>query len=144
MPLPQVAGWLIDLRTADAIFTSQSNARIDHCVGLCKAGRLQFCHEEEKLFKASAALKHAFIDACDCLRFPDEAVSQKCVSLLSSPICQKLFKGNRAAIFLTATAACHNLGVLSDHRSPLFATVFDLCKHFGVHTFSADEYFALI
>jgi hypothetical protein len=43
---------------------------------------------------------------------------------------------------LTAMAACSDFGVISDHRSPIFSTVFDLCKHFGIPTFSADEYFA--
>jgi hypothetical protein len=142
MTLPGVSGWLIDFRTADAIFSSGSNVRIDHCVDLCAAGSLFFCHEEEKLFKGASALKQAFIDDCDCLRFPDPVVMQKCVSVQGSPICKKLFKGNKTAIILTATAACHNFGVISDHRSPIFSTVFDLCKHFGIPTYSADEYFA--
>jgi hypothetical protein len=142
MALPEVSGWLIDFRTADAIFNSKSNVRVDHCVDLCNSGKLFFSHEEEKLFRGQPALKQAFIDDCDCLRFPDNAVMQKCVSVQSNPICKNLFKGNRLAIILTATAACHNFGVISDHRSPVFSTVFDLCTHFGIPTYSADEYFA--
>ena len=142
MALPQVAGWLIDFRTADSIFDSGSNERIDHCVNLCGTGLLFFCHEEEKLFKGAPTLKQAFIDDCDCLLFPDQATMQKCVSVQGSPICKKLFKGNRTAIILTATAACRNFGVISDHRSPIFNTVFDLRKHFGIPTYSANEYFA--
>ncbi|MBR1269440.1 hypothetical protein JQ629_18160 [Bradyrhizobium sp. AUGA SZCCT0222] len=135
---------MIDFRTADSIFSSGSNARIDHCIGLCGSGELFFCHEEEKLFKGAPALKQVFIDDCDCLLFPDQAVMQKCVSVQSNPICKKLFKGNRPAIILTATAACRNFGVISDHRSPVFNTVFDLCKHFGIPTYTADEYFTAL
>jgi hypothetical protein len=144
MALPGVSGWLIDFRTADVIFSSKSNVRIGHCVDLCNSGELFFCHEEEKLFKGHPALKQAFIDDSDCLRFPDNDVMQKCVSVQSSPICKNLFKGNRLAIILTATAACMNFGVVSDHRSPVFNTVYDLCKHFGIPIFSADEYFAAL
>ncbi|MGO3927393.1 hypothetical protein [Rhodopseudomonas pseudopalustris] len=141
--LPVVSGWIIDHRTANAVFSSGSNVRINHCVGLCSAGSLFFCHREEKLFKATPALKQAFIDDADCLIFPDSDISKKCVSVQTSPICKKLFKGTReVAIVITATAACKNFGVISDHRSPMFNTIFDLCKHFKVPTFSADEYFA--
>jgi hypothetical protein len=141
MALPGVAGWMIDFRTAEAIFLSKSNERISHCVELCKAGQLLFCHDEEKAFRSSPTLKQTFIDDSACVCFPDNDVMQKCVSVHSNPICKRLFKGNRPAVLLTATAACRNFGVLSDHRSPIFATVYDLCTHFGVPTFSADEYF---
>lgn len=100
MALPQVSGWLIDFRTADSIFSSGSNVRIDHCLELCGAGGLFFCHEEEKLFKATPKLKQAFMDNCDCLLFPDHDVMQRCVSVQNNPICKKLFNGNRLAIIL--------------------------------------------
>ena len=145
MTLPTVAGWIIDYRTADAIFASGSNVRIDHCIDLCNGGTLYFCHREEKLFKAIPALKQAFIDDADCLLFPDATVAKKCVSVQSSPICGKLFKGTKEeAIITAATAACKNYGVITNHRSPAFNTVYDLCKHFHIPTFTADEYFALI
>jgi hypothetical protein len=44
-------------------------------------------------------------------------------------------------LFLTATAAENNFGVISDHRSISFTTVFDLCNQFGVPVMSANEYF---
>ena len=144
MTLPNVDGWLIDFRTADAIFASGSNVRIDHCVDLCSRGKLLFCHHDEKQFKGMPTLKEVFIDDQDCLVFPDSCVAQQCVDVQNSPISEKLFKGNKSAVVLTALAACKNMGVISDHRSPVYNTVYDLCKHFHIPTFSADEYFNLL
>lgn len=145
MTLPAVTGWMIDHRTADAIFSSGSNVRIDHCIERCNGGTLFFCHKEEKFFKATTVLKQAFIDGSNCLLFPDNDVSSKCVSVQNSPICKQIFAGAReAAIFITATAACRNYGVITNHKSDAFKTVYDLCKHFHIPVFTADEYFALV
>jgi hypothetical protein len=145
MSLPPVSGWIIDFITADAIFASGSNVRINHCVDLCKSGALFFCHREEKLFKGAPPLKQAFIDDASCLLFPDHDISKKCLSVQASPICKKMFKGTKeVAIVITATAACKNFGVISDHRSPVFATVYDLCNHFSIPAYTAEEYFDMI
>jgi hypothetical protein len=69
---------------------------------------------------------------------------QRCVDVSNNPKCKKLLKGNQGAIVLTAIASCRQYGVISDHRSPIFTTVYDLCTHFGVPVFSADEYFNLL
>jgi hypothetical protein len=144
MALPNVSGWLIDFRTAKSIFESLNNERIDHCVGLCAAQSLFVCHQEEKYFKDMSVLRQNFIDDQNCICFPDLDVMNTCVNVSQNPLCKKLLKGGETAILLTAIAACKNYGVISDHRSPIFSTVYDLCHHFGIHTFSANEYFALI
>jgi hypothetical protein len=69
---------------------------------------------------------------------------QRCVDVSNNPKCKKLLKGNQSAIVLTAISSCRNYGVISDHRSPISNTVYDLCTHFGVPVFSADEYFNLL
>jgi hypothetical protein len=144
MPLPRVSGWLIDYRTASAIFSSGSNTRIDHCVNMCAQNDLQICHHEESLFKGEKALKTVFIDDQNCICVPDQDIVQQCINVANNPKSKSLVMGNQTAIYLTAIASCRDYGVISDHRSPFFTTVFDLCNHYGIPIFSADDYFALI
>lgn len=141
MTLPVVEGWMIDFRTAEAIFASGSNVRIGHCVSLCASGRLLTCHCEAPLFKNNAALKRSFIDQ-DRVIVPDDDVMQRCISIAGLPLAKSRLGGNQSAIFITAMAAANGFGVISDHRSPVFTTVYDLCDHFGIPIFSADEYFS--
>jgi hypothetical protein len=47
-------------------------------------------------------------------------------------------------VFITAVAIAQQLGVISDHISPKFATVHDFCAAYGVPVLTADQYFALI
>jgi hypothetical protein len=143
MPLPLVEGWLIDFRTARTIFVSGNNQWISHCVGLCEEGRLHFCHCERELFKDMPILKATFLDNQNCTWEPDEDVFQRCVPIGASPAGQNRLMGNEAAVFLTAIAASRNFGVISDHRSPVFTTVYDLCNTYGVPVLSAAEYFEL-
>jgi hypothetical protein len=144
MPLPTVTGWLIDFHTAELIFKSQSNQRIDHCVQQCSAGLLKICHHEEKLFKANPLLRQPFLADQSCVCFPDKAIMQQCANISANPICKKLLAGNASALPLTAIASSRNYGVISDHRSIIFSTVFDLCDCYGIPIMSADEYFAAI
>jgi hypothetical protein len=131
MPLPKVSGWLIDYLTADAIFKSKSNQRITHCVGECSKGLLQICHHEEKLFKANAELRQVFLTDQNCICFPDKQIMQQCANIANNPLCKKLLAGNLSALALTAIASCRNFGVMSDHRSIYFNTVFDFAIILG-------------
>lgn len=113
---------------------------------MCTQGHLKICHLEERLFKSEVALKDAFIDQKKCVCIPDQAIMQGCINVANNPICKRMLKseGRDVAIYLTAIAACKDMGVISDHRSPYFATVANLCDHFGIPNFSADDYFAQI
>lgn len=144
--LPPVSGWLIDYRTALTVFESGSNVRIDHCQQMCSQGLFHICHLEERLFKSEPALKEAFLDTQSCIYVPDQAIMQQCINVSKNPICKQLIngEGRQTAIYLTAIAACENMGVISDHRSPFFKTVADVCSHFGIPSYTADDYFALI
>jgi hypothetical protein len=66
---------------------------------------------------------------------------RRCATVSANPLDKQPLAGNDAAIFLTATALSKNFGVISNHRSPVFATVYDLCMIYGVPIFSADGYF---
>ena len=140
---PNVSGWLIDFQTAQSIFASGSNARIDHCIDMCISSDLHICHLEEKLFKGHATLRPPFLTDQNCICHPDHAIMQKCINVSNNPKCKKLLRSNQTAIVLTAIASCRSYGVISDHRSSYFNTVYDLCDHFGVPIFTADEYFTL-
>lgn len=144
MTLPHVAGWVIDFRTAREIFSSGSNSRITHCVGLCNAGQMHICHCEERLFRDDLRLRAPFIDDGNCVLVPDERVAQRCIAISSNPLAARRIRGNEAAIFITALAAEKGLGVISNHRSLTFTTVFDLCSALGVPIFSANDYFAAL
>lgn len=141
MALPPVTGWVIDFRTAREIWASQSNARINHTLDKCKAGDIHICHCEEANFKSFPALRAAFIEDQDCVYAPDNDITDRCIALSDHQMDKRLFKGNQAALFITAIAAANNFGVISDHRSTAFATVYDLCEEFGIPVLSADEYF---
>ncbi len=141
MALPPVHGWIIDYRTADAIFLSGSNIRINHCITLCQTGLLHVCHCEEGKFRASHSLKGPFISSQCCVFEPDEEILERCLDVKGNPVSDGLLTGNEAALFMTATALTKDFGVISDHRSPKFATVYDLCNTYGVPIFSADQYF---
>jgi len=144
MPLPHVQGWMIDFRTAHSIFASQSNARIAHCVARCHDHSLHICHHEEQRFRDDDLLVSAFIvDQC-CTYEPDDDVYARCPAVAANPNGKSVLTGNKAAIFITATALSKHFGVISNHVSPRFATVHDLCAAFGVPVLTADEYFSLI
>jgi hypothetical protein len=143
-PLNGVSGWLIDFETAKAIFDSGDNFRIDHIVELCTDNALHICHCEEKLFKGHPPLAAPFLQDNKCVCYPDKQIMQNCVNVSANPICKKLLKGNQTPIFLTAIASCRNLGMISDHRSPVFTTTFDLCTHFGIPALSSTRYFATL
>jgi hypothetical protein len=143
MTLPIVSGWVIDFRTARAIFSSGSNERISHCVDLCNAKRLFLCHCDEPQFKEVPALKAAFLDGAKCVVVPDDDILTRCVNIAETPVAdKKLLVGNDAAIFITAIAASKNYGVISDPRSALYNTVFDIGNFFGLPVLSANEYFS--
>jgi hypothetical protein len=144
MPLPPVDGWLIDFRTARAIFSSGSNERISHCVEMCATSKLHFPHCEEKLFKSDPSLKAPFIDQQNCLLEPDDDVFERCLAIDGNPVRQRLLQGNDAAIFMTAAALAKNLGVISDAEAHSFATVRELCDVYGIPNVSSDEYFAAL
>lgn len=144
MSPPNVSGWLIDYLTADVIFKSKSNQRIDHCIQRCTNGQLQICHHEEKLFRGNADLRQPFLSDQNCICFPDKQIMQRCADIASNPLCKKLLAGNMSALVLAGIASCRNYGVISDHRSIYFTTVFDLCANYGIPVLSADEYFALV
>jgi hypothetical protein len=141
MPLPPVSGWIIDFRTARSIFASGSNARISHCVELCGAGKLVACHYEEVQFKSDPKLKPAFLDGKNCIVVPDEDVMKRCISIAKTPLKKKRLIGTDAPLFIAAFAAANSFGVISDHRSPSFSTVSDICEHYGIPALTADQYF---
>lgn len=144
MGLPAVTGWVIDFRTARDIWVSGSNVRINHCIDRCKAGDLHICHCDEGHFKSLPALRAVFLDDQNCVYVPDNDIMGRCISISDHPKGQKVLKGNQAALFITAIAAAKNYGVISDHRSSKFSTVFDLCEEFGIPVLSADDYFAAL
>lgn len=137
------SGWVIDYMTAQTIFESGSNVRIDTCIKMCSEGSLHICHCEEKLFKGHTSLCGPFISDQNCIHYPDAEIRQQCINVADSPKAKKLLNGNQGAVVITALAACYQYGVISDHRSPVFNTVYDLCQHFGIPIYSADEFFAL-
>ncbi|CAA2106908.1 hypothetical protein MBUL_03900 [Methylobacterium bullatum] len=144
MPLPNVKGWLIDFRTAKAIFVTQSNARITHCVSRCHDGTLHICHTEAERFSNDPALAAPFmIDQCRIFE-PDEDVFHRCQAIGANGCGKPILASNETGVFLSAIAMAHNFGVISDHRSPKFATVFDMCAVLGVPVLSAEEYFGLV
>jgi hypothetical protein len=99
------------------------------------------CHCEANHFKKIPILKAAFFDNQNCEYTPDEDILRRCIGIANSPLAKKRLEGNEAAIFIPAIAASKNQGVISDHRSVIFMTTFDLCIHFGIPILSADEYF---
>jgi hypothetical protein len=144
MSLPEVDGWIIDFRTVRAIFESGSNQRIDHCVQGCKTGKLFACHEDRDDIKSHPALKAVFFDDQMCICVPDADVLARACTIASSDVAAKRMKGNEAAVFIAATAASKNLGVISDHTSFIFSTVSDICISIGVPVMTADQYFAAL
>lgn len=144
MTLPILPGWLIDFRTAREIFSSGSNERISHCVGLCGSGQLQICHCEEQEFKGVSQLKSAFIDEQNCIVVPDDDILERCLGISAGRLGSNILTGNNAAVFITAIAASRGYGVISNHRSISFSTAYDLCKLYGIPVYSADKYFELL
>lgn len=144
MTLPAVSGWMIDFRSARSIFESGNNHQISHCVEACSNGTFRYSHREHELFKEDAALKAAFVDQ-QCRCFPDQQVLQAALGIRNSPLAKKMLAGSRdGGIFIAAIASTRNYGVISDHRSLVFPTVFDLCKHYGIPVLSTAEYFDAI
>jgi hypothetical protein len=142
MSLPKVKGWIIDYRTACDIFDSQSNIRIAHCIARCQDGSWHVCHFEEEQFRKNPTLKGPFIADQYRVYEPDDDVYQRCPTIAARPNGKPILVGNQAAVFITATAASKNFGVISDHKSLWFATVHDLCGAYGVPVLTADQYFA--
>jgi hypothetical protein len=141
MTLPSVQGWIIDFRTARAIFESGNNQRISHCVEACSNGHLHCCYYEIDLFKKVPALKPVFADGTNCQLIPDGEIMKHALRVSNSVPAKKMLPGNDAAVFITAFAATHGFGVISDHRGFFFSTVYDLCIHYGIPVLSADDYF---
>src|SRR4051794_29961147 len=120
MVLPAVQGWLIDFRTARAIFDSGNNQRIAHCVGLCQNGSLHICHCEEDQFREVPALKATFLDGPNCVCEPDEEIFERCGTIAANPLAAKCLKGDDTPLYLSAAALAKNYGVMTDHRSIAF------------------------
>jgi hypothetical protein len=145
MALPPVDGWLIDFRSAELVMLSASNIRISHCVQMCVDGKLFCCHCERDEFKTIQSLKDSFITSQDCVVAPDDDILKRSLSISKShPHGKKRLTGNESSIFITAIAASKNFGVISDHRSVVFATAYDFCRKFGVPVYSVEEFFAEI
>ena len=102
------------------------------------------CHQEREHFKSIPALRSCFVDDNDCVCIPDDAVLDKCLAISNNPLAKKRLAGGNSSLFIVAIAAAKNFGVISDHRSIFFTTAYDLCMHYGVPVFSADEYFDLL
>lgn len=144
MPLPPVQGWMIDYRTAQTIFASQSNVRIAHCVTCCQAGTLFLSHYEEAKFRRDPLLAGPFIaDQC-CIYEPDEDIYGRCHAVRDAANGKPLLVGSDATVFISATALSRQFGVISDHQSARFATVHDLCPPYGVPVLTSEQYFALL
>lgn len=144
MTLPPVSGWVLDFRTARAIFDSKNNANIDAIHSLVVKNKILICHREEHLFKGHSQLAQTFLDGSNCICRPDDALMKKCATVGSNPLCKKIFPQDGSTIWITAIAIKSGFGVLSDHRSISFTTSFDLCKHYGVPALTAKEFFAAI
>ena len=143
MSLPPVQGWLIDYRTARAIFSSQSNVQINHCLAKCTAGEMHVCHQEEHLFRQDNYLVGPFIEDQFCVFEPDDDVYDRCPGVRDAVCGKPLLDRGDVPVFLTAIALAKQFGVISSHTSPSFATVHDLCALFGVPVLTAQQYFAL-
>jgi hypothetical protein len=102
------------------------------------------CHQERENFKSVPALKSCFVDDNDCICIPDSAVLDKCLAISNSPLAKRRLAGTDSSLFVVAIAAAKNFGVISDHRSLVFTTAYDLCVHYGIPVFSADEFFSLL
>lgn len=137
-----VKGWIVDYRTAAKIFETSNNSQIAHLVGLCATAALFICHCEEARFRQNARLRPAFIDENCCVVEPNREIMSKCETIASSPNGKRLLPSDDASIYITAVALTRQLGVISDHRSAVFPTVYDLCCTYGVPVLSAVEYFA--
>jgi len=144
MTLPDVNGWLIDYRTAHAIFSSGSNQKILHIVDLCLAGTLFCCFCEKQFFNEFSPLKAVFISDQNRVIVPDEKVLQRTLALADSKVGKNRFKGNESAIFLAATAIENSYGVISDHKSITFSTVHDIGEKYGIPVFSSQGYFGAL
>jgi hypothetical protein len=136
-----VNGWIIDYRTAAAIFGSGRNDRISHCVGLCEEGLLSATQSEEHDFKQSPVLGPVFTAPIKRIIVPDADILGRCAAIANLPLNPPLLSGNNSAIFIAATAASRNLGVISDHRNTRFATVSDICRAYCLPVYTFEEYY---
>lgn len=141
MSLPQVTAWLTDFRTAQAVFASKNNARIDHYITLCNTGKLFICHCELDLFKADPTLAPVFLNGHNTVIKPDNAIMSNCNSASKLPIARKLLAGNWTPLFLSATAASRNYGVICDTQPGPYTSTKDICDHYGLYIYDAMDYF---
>lgn len=147
MTLPAVAGWLIDFRTARAVFSAASSEPcVAHCAQACMGGFMHICHCEKAEFASVPQLKSTFVDlATGAAILPDDDIMNRCIAISSvRPQGKKQIVGNQAGVFAVATAAARNFGVITDHASPLFATAYELCVHYRIPALRSHEYFSSI
>lgn len=90
----------------------------------------------------SRPLKQAFIEDQKCVLIPNDDVMKRCISISKTPLAKGRLQGNESALFITASAAANNFGVISNHQSIIHTTVGDLCNAYGIPFLSADQYFA--
>ena len=141
MPLPQVDGWLIDYRTAAAVYESASNERIDHCTGMCEGGDLCFCSLEDKFFGGHDRLQPIFIEDNDCRIIPDNDVMSRTEHIMTLPFAKPFRVGGQSIVVISAIAIARNFGIISDHTSDSFVTAADICAHYGVPVMTMDAFF---
>lgn len=136
-----VLGWIIDYRAAKQVFVSANNARISRIIEMRSKDSIFICHHEENRFKGDAHLETAFMNGKSCTIEPDQDIYNRAALLAQSLNGKPLLVGGEAAIYITAAALSKNFGVISDHQSPKYLTVHDLCPLYGVPIFTSDEYF---
>lgn len=142
MPLPVVKGWIINYRTAKNILASKSNVRTAHCVKCCQDGIWVICHQEEHYFKDDDVTSGTFVNGNSCVFDPTEAAYEICPVVASYANGKLLLGKSNTTLLIVAIAAIGNFGIISDFKSPKFATVHDLAPPFGIPELTADDYFA--
>lgn len=142
--LPEVNCWVIDFRTARAIFQSGSNFQRNHLIDLCQEESIWFSYTELSLFKSHPDLKEHFMDSQDRTADLDEDAVKRCVSLKDSPAGLRLLTTDETSVVMAGFAAANNCGVISDRTSTVFTTVHQLCGAAGVPCFTSSDYFNLM
>lgn len=134
MALPSVNGWIIDFRSARAAFDGRLNISISALTQACADRKVHYCHCEHEDFKAHASLKLPFIDDQDCRIRPTDDVMAHALALRASinSGTKEVLIGDKASIFILASALAHQFGIITDGPSGKFLNVISLARKFGV------------
>lgn len=144
MALPDVPGWIIDYRTASAIYEAGQDDQVEHCDGKCACGELCFCSPELEYFKAHDLLVAPFVNDNDCMIVVEGEIMAHSQDIMEGQYNKALRSGGESVILLASTAIHLGFGVISDHTSTMFVTVWDICPRYGLPVMTSAEYFAAL